>query len=244
MTVLAGVNLRQRILLSIAWSFWLNRPLFDRSPGLLEQSQQSDQRMPKYKCKRPSLEDAHKFHKVGHWGLDHSDRFTAEEQVNFATAASEEVKKKCHDALPNTRNLELLILKCHVIIEFALESYIRALSAATMTDRELKLTFEEKTNVAYMMGLGIKDPLLLPSIELLNRIRNDIAHRLTVDEKKLDELIRINSDQYHEKHTFTLGERLRGLKSITWCSCGMIIGLMEGQVLAENTLLKEFKKAD
>jgi hypothetical protein len=94
-----------------------------------------------------------------------------------------------------------------------------------MTDRELKLTFEEKTNVAYMLGLGIKDPLLLPSIELLNRIRNDIAHRLTVDEKKLDELIRINSDQYHEKHTFTLRERLRGLKSITWCTCGMIIGL-------------------
>jgi len=153
------------------------------------------------------------------------DRFTAKERYSAVVAAAEEIEKKCHEALPRTRNLELLILKCHIIVEFAIEAYIRALSAGNVGERELKLRFEEKVNVAFMLGLGISGPLLLPSIQLLNRIRNDIAHRLTFNEKHLDELIRINSDQYREKNTFTHAERLRGLKSITFGICGIPLKL-------------------
>lgn len=162
------------------------------------------------------------------------DRFTAKERTEAVVAAGEEIQKKCREALPRARNLELLILKCHVTVEFAVEAYIRAVSAGNVNDNELRFGFEEKVNIAFMLGLGVKDPLLLLSIRLLNRIRNDMAHRLTLNEKKLDELIRINSDQYNEKHTFTHSERLSGLKSITYATCGMIAGFMEAQVTFEE----------
>jgi hypothetical protein len=80
---------------------------------------------------------------------------------------------------------------------------------------------------------------LLPSIQLLNRIRNDIAHRLTLNEDRIDELLRINCDVYHEKNKFTHGERLKGLKSITWGVCGMITGAMLGKVFAEEKMIEE-----
>jgi hypothetical protein len=198
--------------------------------------------MPQYKFKRPSLKDAHHFHKAGSWSSGPEDRFTAKERLDAARAAAEEIKKKCRDALPRTRNLELLILKCHIVLEFAIEAYMRALSAGLIGDDELRLRFEEKVNVAFMLGLGIDDPVLLPSILLINRIRNDIAHRLTLNEDRIDELLQINCDDCHGKKKFTHKERLRGLKSITWGICGLISGLMVGRVFAEEN--KELLSSD
>jgi hypothetical protein len=179
--------------------------------------------MPRHTSKRPSLQDAHKYQKDGSWSFG-GDYLSREERISLARAAAKEIEQKCKTALPRTRSLELLILKCHIIIEFALESYIHTVSTPTLTDRELAMSFAEKLNVAYILGLGSGDATLLPSIELLNQIRNKMAHKLIVDEVKLDELIRINSEEYHKRRVFSKVERLQGLKWVTYYVCGMISG--------------------
>jgi len=190
--------------------------------------------MPEFKGKMPSLEDAHQYNKKGSWSFGAEDRFSTTERRDTVTAAAHEIQRKCLATLPRTRNLELLILKCHITIEYAIETYIRAISAGNADDYVEQFKFDEKLKIAFMLGLGVKDPLLIPSIRLLNRIRNDIAHRLTLNEKDLDELIRINSEQYIEKRTFSDSERLNGLKSITYGTCGLIAGLREVRVFAET----------
>lgn len=183
----------------------------------------------------PSLEDAHQYHKEGSWSIGPEDRFSPAERRAAAIAARNEIEKKCRKALPKTRNLELLILKSHITIEYAVETFIRSFSAGNVDDYIGRFNFDEKVKIAFMLGLGIKDPLMIPSIRLLNRIRNDIAHRLAINENDLDEFVRINSEQYKGQKTFSLSERLGCLKFFTYTTCGQIAGFISAQAAIEES---------
>jgi hypothetical protein len=79
-----------------------------------------------------------------------------------------------------------------------------------------------------MLGFP-SDPLFFPSIDLLNTIRNSIAHTLSIDRKKIDHLIQINSEDPKKVEKFTDNLRISALKSITKYLCLIMLGTIEAK---------------
>lgn len=101
------------------------------------------------------------------------------------------------DQYPRSGNLEYAILKAHLIVEHALAQYIRCSADVLVETTQLRrFSFSQKVEFAYLLGLGVNDALLLPTIERLNQIRNQVAHSFILDRALVDEMLRINSDDY------------------------------------------------
>ncbi len=88
---------------------------------------------------------------------------------------------------------------------------------------KLRFQFGQKLEIAVLQGFGNGDPTLVPSVELLNRIRNHVAHRFSIDPQLVNELIRINSEDV-DPTTLTDRRRITFLRN--WCSgvCGKTAG--------------------
>ncbi|MCK0157116.1 hypothetical protein MWU65_08005 [Cellulophaga sp. F20128] len=91
----------------------------------------------------------------------------------------------------NIFDLELLILKGHIITEFTINCYLENLSNKTEAN-----FFKERYNHSLKIGMiehfgkfGEKSTGLIKSLRLLNKIRNGIAHTLTVNENLIQEYI-------------------------------------------------------
>jgi len=77
---------------------------------------------------------------------------------------------------------------------------------------------------------------LLPTIEILNRVRNQVAHKFTLDRAAVDELLRINHEDYDAFTPKNDRERVRCLRSLCQYICGTVAGKIEAVfVLAINT---------
>jgi hypothetical protein len=87
-------------------------------------------------------------------------------------------------------DVQLLILKGHIITEYALNCYLEAISSWKTSDFfKENLSFAVKVKIAKHFGrLGSKDDNLIHELELLNSLRNDMAHSLEYDRKTLDDL--------------------------------------------------------
>ena len=91
--------------------------------------------------------------------------------------------------LADINDFELLILKGHILVEYMLNCYLESISNIKDSDffRE-KLTFSMKLNMARHFGeLGNKEENINQEVQLLNKLRNDIAHNLSYNEKHLSE---------------------------------------------------------
>ena len=92
--------------------------------------------------------------------------------------------------LAGINDIQLLILKGHIIVEYTLNCYLEAISKSDDSDFfKENFTFSEKIKIAKHFGqLGDKNENLIPELTLLNRLRNDIAHSLKYSNKHLEEL--------------------------------------------------------
>jgi len=178
---------------------------------------------------RPTLKDAHEFRMRGTYSVCGSDYITDKERIDEAERVKKQLLHLTTKAVPRTRNLEYLVLKCHTITEFALTEYIRCLAHPVVTTNEIRFTYAQKLQIAYLLGLGVGDPVLLPSLELLNRARNQVAHTLKLDTQIIHELLQINADETIPK-SVPLTKQLRGIRSITLCICAQLCGQLSGQI--------------
>lgn len=183
----------------------------------------------KSKKKRPSLQDAHDYAKGGNYGFSAEDYITSEEKEKMLDEFTELLENRIKKELPRSRRLDLTILKCHIIVEFALNKFIEFKCQSTIDIGNERFTFADKITLAYMLGL-IGHPTIIPSIELLNKLRNDVAHKLIINTPKIDELLRINSDHYESFKSPSDAERLRGIKNVTYGICGFIMGVTQSHV--------------
>jgi hypothetical protein len=135
------------------------------------------------------------------------------------------------DHFPKTQNLEYAILKTHLIIENLLTQYIRCTSVVLVEPESLRFSFAQKLEIAILHGFGSDCPFSVPAIELLNRIRNQVAHRLTFDMQLVNEMIRINSDG-GEIDVRSLTDRRRISFLRRWCYwiSGLTLGHMIGKI--------------
>jgi hypothetical protein len=89
---------------------------------------------------------------------------------------------------------------------------------------DIRFTFSQKLEFAYLLGFGANDPILLPTVERLNKVRNQVAHTFTLDRILVDELLRINHEDYDGFKPKNDRERIRGLRWICAGVCGRVAG--------------------
>lgn len=182
------------------------------------------------KRKRISLNDAEKFIKDGvGGGMEYSDYITDEERIKIIENVTEELINIIPNKFPRTRNLEYAILKTHLIIEYALTQFIRCSSYVLVDIDSIRLTYFQKLEISILLGLGNGDPVLIPTLELINQLRNHVAHKFIFKIELVDKIIELNS----ESPLIELNDikRISYLKSICASICGRVIGRIETQIL-------------
>jgi len=106
------------------------------------------------------------------------------------------------------RDTDNLIIKGHILTEYALNFYIEMSSVEKIDLKETRFTYSNKIDIARILGLFKKDIFLYNELKLLNKLRNSIAHKLKYDEKILAEFLK-----GFDKHKNTLkSEKLDRLK--------------------------------
>jgi uncharacterized protein YutE (UPF0331/DUF86 family) len=149
---------------------------------------------------RPNLKTAHQFFREGSFSVDPNRHyFSGKEREAELTKISDELRLMVKRQFPRTWNLEYAVLKAHLIIEHALTKYIRSFATTYVDVKALRFSFSQKLEIAYLLGFGAHDPILLPTVERLNKIRNHVVHTFELDRSQLDEIIQINSDDYKFK---------------------------------------------
>lgn len=187
----------------------------------------------KVKRQRPTLKTAYDWLEKGTFSVSPKEHFLSEAehdgQVQGIVDELEELAKQ----FPRTQNLEFAILKSHLIIENVLAQYIRYHARIAVTIDEVRFSFSHKLEIACLMGFGANDPTLLPSIQLWNRARNQVAHRFGVNKGIIDEIIRINSPA-DDPPPANDRQRISALRSLS----GYICGYTSGGLHAEHHVSK------
>lgn len=93
----------------------------------------------------------------------------------------------------------------------------------------MRCSFAEKLEIAILHGFGNGCPTAVPSVELLNRIWNQGAHRFSFDMPLIDELILINSEEI-DVRMLTDRQRITGLRWWCYFICGMIAGELRATI--------------
>ena len=146
---------------------------------------------------RPTLRTAHDFFLSGAFLVDPTLHYlSGSERGAELEKTIEELRNITKKHFPRTQNLEYALLKCHLILEYALVQFIRCHSSVSIETKNLRFTFFQKLEIAYLFGFGAQDPILLPTVEQINKIRNQVAHTFVLDRSSVDELLRINSYDY------------------------------------------------
>ena len=177
-----------------------------------------------------ALADAHVFVKDGHWVAMRQDDYLSDaDRIRIVDQVREQLLEITKRHFPRTTNLEYAILKGHLILEHALTQYIRCTSFVLVEPEDLRFSFSEKLEIAILHGFGNGCPTLIPSVELLNRLRNQIAHRFSLDQNLVNQLIQINSDDLNVKR-LTDRQRISWLRRWCYFTCGRISGELHAWV--------------
>lgn len=184
---------------------------------------------PKSKRKRPSLETAHQYLKDGSFSTIPNEHYLSlDERDNEISDVVENLTNELPKQFPKTQNLEYAILKSHLIFEYILSQYIRCHSRVAISPDQLRGTFSQKLEIAYLMGFGRNDPVLIPLVELLNKARNQVAHSFSLDRRTVDEAVHIASGP----EGFSVEndrQRVQALRQICRFYCWAVAGQIEGE---------------
>ncbi len=86
-------------------------------------------------------------------------------------------------------DFEFLILKGHILIEYTVNLYLESISNKKNADLfdEKNLTFATKLSILQHFGknIGNEEFNFFTELNLINKLRNDIAHRLEYNERHL-----------------------------------------------------------
>lgn len=143
--------------------------------------------------------------------------------------------------LQGINNLELIILKSHLLIEYLLNKFIETHSnSEEFQIKDTNFQFYQKLKICELFGIFTsKDDDILLQIILLNKIRNQVAHTLEIDKKLLQNFLKFNkelkakySDPNSNKAIISM------IKNIIPYLCGYLVGQFEVQIKLENDLKK------
>jgi hypothetical protein len=188
--------------------------------------------MPPLHSRRPRtrFSEAQQFRSNGvGGGMRTVDYLADADRVRIVEEVEEQFLEIARQHFPRTNHLEYAILKTHLIIENALTQYIRCTSSVLVEPESLRFSFTEKLEIAILHGFGNGCPTSVPSVELLNRIRNQVAHRFSFDMQLINELILINGEEI-DVRTLTDRQRITCLRRWCYFICGMIVGELRATI--------------
>ena len=107
----------------------------------------------------------------------------------FRSMTMREFDDFLYNELNDITNIDLIILRGHIITETLLNLYLESISQVDNSDfSKENFSFEKKVKIAKHFGhLGSKDDNLINELFLLNKLRNSIAHTLTINKTYLYE---------------------------------------------------------
>jgi hypothetical protein len=113
---------------------------------------------------RPSLKAAHEYDRKGFHETGPEHYVTNVERQEFTDLMAQSLELLIKEHYPRSDNLEFAILKAHLIVEYAITQFICGMSAVKIEHDYIQKTFNfgKKLDVAFLFGLGINDPLLIP----------------------------------------------------------------------------------
>lgn len=156
-----------------------------------------------------------------------SDHVTVEERKQRISDLSDGLKTKIKSHIPRSKNLELVILKCHLLLEYMFDEFIDLMAPTEGVIQNERFSFKQKEALVHMLGFPA-GPIFLPTVDLLNKIRNQVAHTLEINRDNIDELIRLNFENPDEVAVIDDAERTKAIKQITRCMCFHVLGVIEG----------------
>lgn len=123
-------------------------------------------------------------------------------------------------------DIELLILKGHILVEYALNCYLESLSKLDKSDFfKDRFTFWIKVNMARHFGHFSKSgEVLFKGLSLLNQLRNQIAHTLSYSEPILQELYNETSKNMKPRTNELTSSQQKLITSIIFI-CGALFSL-------------------
>lgn len=194
--------------------------------------------------KRPSIQAAHQYRKSGLYYIDPQEHFlSGDKREAELKTISDSLLAIVKNQFPRTQNLEFAILKAHLIIEYAIVQYIRGYAAVIMDHDKLDYKFSQKLEIAYLLGFGAQDPILLPTVELINNLRNKIAHKFDFNKSILDEMLFINGCEKSELVKIDDRGRIKYLRRICSFVCARVAVEMQGAYEIAVLIEDEFKAA-
>ena len=196
----------------------------------------------KSRRKRPNLESARRWLKDGLYPVSSPEFYFSDEEFEIhIKGISDELALILPRRFPRTQNLEYAVLKGHLIIEQVIRLYIACHSRVHINPVDLRFTFHQNLEIAYLMGLGVNDPILIPTIELWNRARNQVAHSFRLDCALIDEIIKLSIVDSELEPIDTDRKRIRELRRIVGWICISTAGRIEAEYYAN---IRQQDKAD
>src|SRR5258708_9990276 len=152
------------------------------------------------------------------------NKFNKEESSKFSHLILSQLKGISH--------IDLLIIKGHILIEYAMNKFIDDFSEHNKSIEDTRFTFYQKVQICKILGLFFikENDELEIEIIALNKLRNEIAHKLTFTRETLETLFKYHPDE--EKVLERFKPHTRDLKMLRWIimfMCGNIIGRLEGK---------------
>ena len=182
--------------------------------------------------KRATRADALRARKTGVLGgMSASDYLSNAERQKLAHAAVSALEDVIKRQFPRTQNLEYAVLKAHLILEFAITEFIRCKASVLVDHDKINFTFAQKLDIAVLNGFGGVHLMTIPSIEILNQLRNQVAHRFLFDKQLLNELILLNTEDI-DPRKLTDRQRISYLRIF----CAEMCGIIAGDILASIAL--------
>lgn len=112
-------------------------------------------------------------------------------------------KKLGEHFFPKAITSEIIIIKCHLLIEYALDYFINTITDGRYEEENFDFTFSQKHKIAILLGLdhaNLHNEIRI-FIEELNKLRNQIAHNIEFDTKLLDKIV--DKKQYYDPEKYS-----------------------------------------
>ena len=123
-----------------------------------------------------------------------------------------------YENLDKCKDVDLTIIKGHILVEHHLNRFILSSVNSPEDFDDSKFSFAQKIQLSSMLGL--RKASLREELILLNKLRNEIAHKLSYTERLLDNLISLVTVKY--EIIKTQPTKILKLKSSITFICGIL----------------------
>jgi hypothetical protein len=138
--------------------------------------------------------------------------------------------KLIKEHMPKSNDLELIILKGHILLEYLLNQIINIKSEYNLEIESTNFSFNQKIEILVILNIIENNSDIFQILKIWNNLRNQIAHRLYFDRKLVDRLIKLGvkwtKGENHLPNSDN--ERAKALKFLIPMTSGHLTGQLAG----------------